>query len=135
MKASSSSSNAHERRRPRGSTKRKCVPAPPPPPSPKRKTRDGLTPYAVEQVQGNAIALQLARTFTSEPWSEEIVTEMLRNSALPPMAKVNKVLKGRFTLVECSFLMPDGNATENVCIPLNLLSDHYKPHLEHLLSE
>lgn len=66
-------------------------------------------------------------------WTSEVVEELLRWGATPPLVRVHEVTqKPHFREARCTFAHPDGALVPNVYLPVGLLKVKYPEHVAHM---
>lgn len=92
---------------------------------------DSVTPYRAEELGGHQE--EVLRLATLRPkWDEEIVLELLRWGAHPPLHRIHFVHEGRFRKVQCTFVEPSGALVHDVWVTMGFLKVEYPRHVSHL---
>lgn len=105
--------------------RRRVVAASPPPPSPvqsdgrRLRSASPYPPYDLSDCTPQQFLEEAVEVANARPeWDEEVVQELLRLGARPPLVRVGRANDaGRFVTVECTFQDCNGRLVEGVVLP------------------
>ncbi len=112
------------------SAKRRCTRS-----SPKKKEERAPSPLTVEtpgepyDIRSiGGIEVDVREAHAARPvWDAEIVLEMLRHGAHPPLKNILSVVSRRhYRDAECIFIQPSGAETPSIFIPMSIILSEYR---------
>ena len=81
--------------------------------------------YDLRRLGGNEVDVREAHA-TRPVWDAEIVMEMLRHGAHPPLKEIRKVVqRPHHREAQCVFIQPSGAATPSIFLPMSIVLSEY----------